>query len=44
MTPDIDVQDADCWSPLMYAAKSGSIVVVKYLLQRGADPNIKEVG
>lgn len=39
-TPNLNVQDADGWTPLMYAAKSQSVVVTKYLLQRGADPNI----
>lgn len=40
--PDIDVQDADGWSPLMYAAKSGSSAIVKYLVQRGANPDIRQ--
>ena len=44
MTPNLNVQDADGWTPLMYAAKSESVVVTKYLLQRGADPNVRQVG
>lgn len=44
MTPDVNLQDSDGWTPLMYAAKSGSSAVVKYLLQRGADPNVAQVG
>lgn len=41
--PDINVQDGDGWTPLMYAAKSGAAAIVKYLIQRGADPNIRQV-
>ena len=44
MTDNINVQDGDGWTPLMYAAKSRSSTVVKYLLQRGADPNMQQVG
>ena len=39
----VNVQDEDGWTPLMYAAKSGSTSVVQYLLQRGADPNMRQV-
>ncbi len=41
---DVNIQDADGWTPLMYAAKSQSPVTSKYLLQHGADPNITQVG
>ena len=44
MTSDINVQDSDGWSPLMYAAKAEASTIVKYLLQRGADPNVRQVG
>ena len=43
MSDNIDTQDADGWTPLMYAAKSKSSAVVKYLLQRKADPNKQQV-
>ena len=43
MSDNIDIQDADGWTPLMYAAKSKSSAVVKYLLQRNADPNKQQV-
>ena len=34
--------DGDGWTPLLYAAKAQSSASVKYLLQRGADPNIAQ--
>jgi len=43
MSSDINAQDSDGWSPLMYAAKAEASATVKYLLQRGADPNIAQV-
>lgn len=43
MLPDMDVQDKDGWTPLMYAARSHSPVIAHYLLQRGADPNLQQV-
>ena len=43
LCPDIDVRDGDGWTPLMYAAKSGSSAIVKYLIQRGANPNLRQV-
>ena len=43
LSRDINVQDEDGWTPLMFAAKSGSAAVVKYLLQRGAKPNLRQV-
>ena len=41
-TTDLNIQDNDGWTPLMYGAKSGSSAVVKYLLQKGADPNVSQ--
>ena len=41
---NIDVPDSDGWTPLMYAATSGSSAIIKYLIQRGANPNLKQVG
>ena len=41
---NIDVPDSDGWTPLMYAATSGSSTIIKYLIQRGANPNLKQVG
>ena len=38
----MNVIDGDGWSPLLYAAKAQSSASVKYLLQRGADPNIAQ--
>ena len=43
LSPNIDVQDEDGWTPLMFAAKSGSAAVVQYLLQRGAKANKRQV-
>jgi len=43
LSPSIDVQDEDGWTPLMFAAKSGSAAVVQYLLQRGAKANKRQV-
>ena len=40
---DVNLQDNDGWTPLMFACKASSSVVVRYLLQRGADPNIAQV-
>ena len=42
--PDINVQDADGWTPLMFACKAQCNITIQYLLQRGADPNIPQVG
>ena len=44
LCPDINVPDGDGWTPLMFAAKSGSSAIVKYLVQRGANPNLTQVG
>jgi len=43
LSPSIDVQDEDGWTPLMFAAKSGSAAVVQYLLQRRAKANKRQV-
>ena len=43
LCPNINVSDNDGWTPLIYAAKSGSSAIVKYLIQRGADPNLTQV-
>ena len=32
----------DGWTPLIYAAESGHLPVVEYLLERGADMQAKE--
>ncbi len=40
LSSDLNVQDADGWTPLMHATKAGSAPLVKYLLQRGANPNV----
>ena len=42
LSRDVNVQDEDGWTPLMFAAKSGSAAVVQYLLQRGAKPNLRQ--
>ena len=42
--PDINVQDDDGWTPLMFACKAQCNITIQYLLQRGADPNIPQVG
>ena len=44
LCPDINVPDGDGWTPLMFAAKSGSSAIAKYLVQRGANPNLTQVG
>ena len=43
LSRNVNQQDEDGWTPLMFAAKSGSTVVVQYLLQRGANPNMRQV-
>ena len=43
LVPDINTQDADGWTALMYAARSNCPSVLKYLLQRKADPNLQQV-
>lgn len=43
LSHNVNIQDEDGWTPLMFAAKSGSTVIVQYLLQRGANPNIRQV-
>ena len=40
---DLNVQDEDGWTPLMFAAKAGSAAVVQYLIQRGAKTNLRQV-
>ena len=40
---DVNVQDEDGWTPLMFAAKGGAAVIVQYLIQRGAKPNLRQV-
>ena len=40
---NINMQDSDGWTPLMYAARSKCLTIVKYLLQRRANPNIQQV-
>ena len=42
--PDINIQDADGWTALMFACKAQCNITIQYLLQRGADPNIPQVG
>ncbi|CAI8035970.1 Serine/threonine-protein kinase EDR1 [Geodia barretti] len=42
LCPDINVPDGDGWTPLMFAAKSGSSAIAKYLVQRGANPNLTQ--
>ncbi len=39
LTPDLNVRDSDGWTPVMYAAKAGSAPLIKYLLQKGTNPN-----
>ncbi len=36
---DYNVQNEEGWTCLMYAAKYGHILLVKYLLEKGAEPN-----
>lgn len=43
LSRDVNLQDEDGWTPLMFAAKSGSAAIVQYLLQRGAKPNLRQV-
>ena len=42
LAPSLDVADGDGWTPLLYAAKSQASASVKYLLQRGANPNVTQ--
>ena len=42
LAQSLDVTDGDGWTPLLYAAKAQASAAVKYLLQRGADPNIAQ--
>ncbi len=35
---DVNEQDSDGWTPLMYAAQKGRLEVAKLLLEKGADP------
>jgi ankyrin repeat protein len=42
LTSDLDVQDMDGWTPLMFAARSKSPNIVHYLLQRGVNPNLQQ--
>lgn len=42
LTSDLNVQDGDGWTALMHATKAGSAPLVKYLLQRGAGPNVRQ--
>ena len=37
----IDARDAKGWTPLMHAADKGNSILVEYLLQSKADPNIR---
>lgn len=39
-TSDLNQQDHDRLTPLMHATKSNCSAIVKYLLQKGADPNM----
>ena len=43
LSRNVNEQDEDGWTPLMFGAKSGSTAVVQYLLQRGAKPNMRQV-
>ena len=43
LTPNINVQDEDGWSPLIYSAKTESPATMKYLLQKGANTNLRVV-
>jgi ankyrin repeat protein len=38
---DVNEQDSDGWTPLMYAVQKGRLEVVKLLLDEGADPNTR---
>lgn len=42
LAPSLDIADSDGWTPLLYAAKAQASTSVKYLLQRGADPNVAQ--
>ena len=39
---DINNKDVNGWTPLMYAAKNAKYKLVKFLLEHGANPNIRE--
>ena len=43
ITPNINVQDEEGWTPLIFAAKTESPAVTKYLLLKGADTNLRVV-
>ena len=40
---EIDSVDIDQWSPLLWAAKSGSVETVELLLEKGASPNTCDI-
>ena len=39
---NIEVEDSNGWTPLIFAAKYGHLDVVKYLLERGANIEAKD--
>jgi ankyrin repeat protein len=39
---DVNIQDKEGYTPLMYAAKHQSLPIIKYLVEHGADVNIRD--
>lgn len=39
---DVNVQDIDGWTPLMWAAQNNDIFMIEFLMQNGADPNYQD--
>lgn len=40
----VNEQDSEGWSPLFYAAANNNLDIVKYLLSKGADKSLTDIG